>query len=87
MVDIYRSVSVLVLQIYRKNGTDIFKVLENQKNVTIEIYLLNVLFYCIPWDFLHIERVQPFDSELATFMRHLCNRIYVSRLKLSIFRK
>lgn len=54
MVDIYRSVSVLVLQIYRKNGTDIFKVLENQKNVTIEIYLSNVLFYCIPWDFLHI---------------------------------
>lgn len=49
-----RIVSVLVLQIFRKKGMHIFKVLENQKSVTIEIYLLNVLFYCIPWDFLHI---------------------------------
>lgn len=54
MVDIYRIVSVLVLQIFRKKGMHIFKVLENQKSVTIEIYLLNVLFYCIPWDLLLI---------------------------------
>lgn len=43
MVDIYKIVSVLVLQIFRKKGMHIFKVLENQKSVTIEIYLLNVI--------------------------------------------
>lgn len=30
-IDMYRIVSVLVLQILRKNGTHVFKVLENNK--------------------------------------------------------